>query len=73
MDRDVGIAEGVDKFTRQRVRLTEVPVEDDSDIGSVESSIPRTPGCRPQVVTLFIRIRLTVARQNTVGMLLMET
>ncbi|MEV1155934.1 hypothetical protein AB0J27_11075 [Micromonospora chokoriensis] len=43
IDRDVGIAEGVDKFTRLRVRLAGVLVEDDSDIGSVESSIRHSP------------------------------
>ncbi|GAB3854939.1 hypothetical protein GCM10029963_48750 [Micromonospora andamanensis] len=44
VDRDVHIAEGVDKLTRLRVGLTEVPVEDDSDIGTVEPPIPRTTG-----------------------------
>jgi hypothetical protein len=43
MNRDVDIAERVDKFTRPRVRVTEVPVEDDSDIGPVKPLIPRTP------------------------------
>ncbi|GIF42360.1 hypothetical protein Axi01nite_66710 [Actinoplanes xinjiangensis] len=43
MDRDVDIVEGVDKSTRLRVMLAEVPVEDDSDIGPVEPWIPRTP------------------------------
>ncbi|GLW35209.1 hypothetical protein Areg01_81450 [Actinoplanes regularis] len=43
MDRDVDIAEGVDKFTRLRVRLAEMSVEDDSDIGPVEPLISRSP------------------------------
>jgi hypothetical protein len=44
LDRDVNIVEGVDKVTWLRVRLLEVPVEDDSGIGSVKSSIPHPPG-----------------------------
>src|SRR4051812_28949175 len=47
MDRDADIAEGVDKLNRRRVRLTEMPVEDDSDIGSVEAAVPRTPSPQP--------------------------
>jgi hypothetical protein len=75
MDRDVDIAEGVDKLNRLRARLTEMPVEDDSDIGSVEPAVPRTPGrpLRTVPVTFIVWIRLTVARQSTVGMLLMQT
>ncbi|GIJ24528.1 hypothetical protein Vlu01_51520 [Micromonospora lutea] len=42
MDRNVSIAEGVDKLTRPRVRLTEVLVEDGGDIRAVEPLILRT-------------------------------
>ncbi|GGN52057.1 hypothetical protein GCM10010109_92730 [Actinoplanes campanulatus] len=44
MDGKVDIAEGIGKFTRLRVRLAEVPVEDDGDIGPVQSLIPRALG-----------------------------
>lgn len=74
MDGDVGIVERLGKFACRRVRLTEVPVENDGDIGSVESPVaPGRPGPRPRSVAVLVRIWLAVMGENTVGILLMQT
>jgi hypothetical protein len=43
LDRDLYLAKGVDEFTRRRVGLAEVIVEDDSDIDPIKASIPYPP------------------------------
>ncbi|GIE76553.1 hypothetical protein Aph02nite_25030 [Actinoplanes philippinensis] len=61
--RDVDVAEDVHEFAGLRAGPAEVPVEEDSHVGSVEA-----PGGRPGAVTGLVRIRLAAVRQRTVGM-----
>ena len=68
MDRDVDIAESLDELDRLSAGPAEMPVENDSDIGSVEAPILATA----RAVTLLVRVRLAVGGQSAVGMVLVE-
>jgi hypothetical protein len=72
VDRDVDVAERVDKVAWWCVRPTEVGVQDGRDIG------PVTPGTLwglrtlASTVEFVVGIRLTIVRQRRVWMLLMQ-
>lgn len=73
MNRDVSLAERVGEFTRWRISLAKVHVEDGGNVDAAEALI--FPGLRslpPEAVELVVRIRLTITCQGQVRILLMQ-